>query len=193
MQIYEIMKERANISARVQCGKNIHPFHWRLHAKGVYLQQETSKALMDKRMTCGGMLCLWAALTGGCATEEEEKAMAQATEFAENYFNLRFDKAYECCTEDSREWIAFRASNITEKDLEAVRQAEEEAYVASADCERTDDSTALVRLVVREALAPDSLEQREGRIAPETAVLVPLRKEGRKWRVRMEGPLQNAE
>ena len=133
------------------------------------------------------------ALLCGCQREEEEKAVRQATEFAEDYFNLRFDEAFKSCTPDSRKWIAFRASNITEKDLEAVRAAEEEAYVASARCTRMDDSTALVRLVVCEALAPDSLEQPEGRIARETAVFIPLKKEGRKWRVRMEGPLQNAE
>lgn len=148
---------------------------------------------MDKRMTCGGILFLLVTLTGSCTIEEEEKAMAQATKFAENYFNLRFDKAYEYCTKDSRTWIAFRASNITERDLEAVRQAKEEAYVASADCKQMNDSTALVRLVICEALAPDSLEQQKGRIAPEMTILIPLKKEEREWRIRMEGPLQNAE
>ena len=47
--------------------------------------------------------------------------------------------------------------------------------------------------VVCEALAPDSLEQREGRIAPRATYLIPLQKTGKKWRVRMEGPLRNAE
>lgn len=147
---------------------------------------------MDKRITCFGAFCLLAVFMGSCISEEEEKAKAQASGFAENYFNLHFDKACEYCTEDSRKWIAFRASNITEKDLEAIRQAEEEAYVASAHCEQMDDSTALIRIVVCEALAPDSLEQQEGHIAPETTVWVHLKKEGRKWRVRMAGPLQNA-
>lgn len=149
---------------------------------------------MNIRNTCRLASCLLAALfAAGCVSEDEEKAVAEAKGFAEDFFNLRFDEAYAHCTPDSRKWIAFRASNITEKDLEAVRAAEEDAYVGSAHCERMDDSTALVRCVVCEGLAPDSLEQREGRIRPRATYLVPLQKTGEGWRVRMEGPLQNAE
>lgn len=79
-----------------------------------------------------------------------------------------------------------------EHDLEAVRSAPEEAYVSSTECQQINDSTALVRCIVCQALAADSLEQQKGRIVPEAAYLIPLRKEGRRWLVRMEGPLQNA-
>lgn len=125
-------------------------------------------------------------------SEEEEQANSRAKEFAEDYFNLRFDEAYGNCTEDSRKWIAFRASNITGHDLEAVRSAPEGAYVRSAECQQINDSTALVRCIVCQALAADSLERQRGRIVPVAAYLIPLRKEGRRWLVRMEGPLRNA-
>ena len=41
----------------------------------------------------------------GCTNKEEEQVNSRAKEFAENYFNLRFDKAYGNCTEDSRKWM----------------------------------------------------------------------------------------
>ena len=148
---------------------------------------------MTKRKRWPLVLCLLTGLgAAGCTNKEEEQVNSRAKEFAENYFNLRFDKAYGNCTEDSRKWMAFRASNITEHDLEAVRSAPEEAYVSSTECQQINDSTALVRCIVCQALAADSLEQQKGRIDPEAAYLIPLRKEGRRWLVRMEGPLQNA-
>ena len=148
---------------------------------------------MTKKKIWPLVLCLLTGLgAAGCTSEEEEQANSRAKEFAEDYFNLRFDEAYGNCTEDSRKWIAFRASNITEHDLEAVRSAPEGAYISSTECQQINDSTALVRCVVCQALAADSLEQQRGRIVPETAYLIPLRKEGRRWLVRMEGPLQNA-
>ena len=81
---------------------------------------------MTKRKRWPLVLCLLTGLgAAGCTSEEEEQANSRAKEFAEDYFNLRFDEAYGNCTEDSRKWIAFRASNITEHDLEAVRSAPE--------------------------------------------------------------------
>ena len=114
---------------------------------------------MTKKKRWPLVLCLLTGLgAAGCTSEEEEQANSRAKEFAEDYFNLRFDEAYGNCTEDSRKWIAFRASNITEHDLEAVRSAPEGAYISSTECQQINDSTALVRCVVCQALAADSLE-----------------------------------
>ena len=148
---------------------------------------------MKRKRISHAIFCLLiGAVSAGCMSEEEERAAAQAKKFAENYFNLHFEEAYETCTPDSRKWIAFRASNITERDLEAVRNATEEAYVSSVSCELTSDSTTLARCTVHEALTADSLEQREGRILEKAEYTIPLVKQGRRWRVRMEGPLRNA-
>lgn len=97
---------------------------------------------MTKKKRWPLVLCLLTGLgAAGCTSEEEEQANSRAKEFAEDYFNLRFDEAYGNCTEDSRKWIAFRASNITEHDLEAVRSAPEGAYISSTECQQINDST----------------------------------------------------
>ncbi|MCD8318208.1 MAG: hypothetical protein LUC45_04875 [Paraprevotella sp.] len=138
------------------------------------------------------IFCLWIALFAtGCTNKEEDTATARAKEFAENYFNLRFEEAFKICTQESRKWIAFYASNLTDKDFDAIRSAPEAAYVSSTDCELIADSTAVVHCVVCEALDTDSLEQSRGRIRPEATYLIPLIKKGKDWWVRMEGPLQN--
>ncbi len=155
-------------------------------------QYPKRNGMKKNKISCAAFcLIAGAFITTGCMSEEEERAAAQAKDFAENYFNLRFEKAYETCTDDSRKWIAFRASNITERDLEAVRNAPEEAYVSSVNCKLTSDSTAIARCTVHEALAADSLEQRTGRILEKAEYAIPLVKQGRRWRVRMEGPLRN--
>ena len=65
---------------------------------------------MTKRKRWPLVLCLLTGLgAAGCTNKEEEQVNSRAKEFAENYFNLRFDKAYGNCTKDSRKWMAFRA------------------------------------------------------------------------------------
>ena len=50
---------------------------------------------MTKRKRWPLVLCLLTGLgAAGCTNKEEEQVNSRAKEFAENYFNLRFDKAY---------------------------------------------------------------------------------------------------
>ena len=117
---------------------------------------------MTKKKRWPLVLCLLTGLgAAGCTSEEEEQANSRAKEFAEDYFNLRFDEAYGNCTEDSRKWIAFRASNITEHDLEAVRSAPEGAYISSTECQQINDSTALVASFAKH-LPPIRWNSKEG-------------------------------
>ena len=54
---------------------------------------------MTKRKRWPLVLCLLTGLgAAGCTSEEEEQANSRAKEFAEDYFNLRFDEAYGNCT-----------------------------------------------------------------------------------------------
>ena len=152
-------------------------------------QQKMTKTRIKPAVLCW----LASGLLTACTSEEEEKVAAQAKAFAECYFNLHFDEAFEKCTPESRKWIVFRASNLTEGDLEAVRQAEEEAYVASINCRLTTDSTATATCKVCGTLAADSLEQTEGRILDKAEFSIPLVKRGRRWLVKMEGPLRSEE
>ena len=128
----------------------------------------------------------------GCASNEKEKVTACAIEFAHDFFNLHFDKAVQNCTSESRKWIEFYASNLTEEDMEVIRNFPEAPYVMTADCLQINDSTATVRCIICNTPATDSLEQRKGHIIPERNILIPMWKNGSRWTVRMEGPLQNA-
>ena len=57
---------------------------------------------MTKRKRWPLVLCLLTGLgAAGCTNKEEEQVNSRAKEFAENYFNLRFDKAYGNCTEQN--------------------------------------------------------------------------------------------
>ena len=153
-----------------------------------------TNAMKGKNICLIATILLWNCMTTGCTNEEEEKAEAKARKFAEAYFNLHFDDAFAHCTPDSRKWLHFRATNITESDLQAMRSSLQPATVHDTEIKEFNDSTAIVRCTLYNVLAADSLEQRKGRVLPEAVFDIPLsRTQGNKWQVRMEGPLQNAE
>lgn len=143
-----------------------------------------------KISTCA---CLAALAFSACHTPEEEDISECAARFATAYFNMDFDGAAGCCTPESGKWLLFRASNITRSDLEAFNAMPHDSKVTVTDIEWTNDSSAAARCTVENAVAADSLEQREGRIAAHRKILVPLVKRGKQWRVKMEAPLQSAE
>lgn len=73
---------------------------------------------MTKRKRWPLVLCLLTGLgAAGCTNKEEEQVNSRAKEFAENYFNLRFDKAYGNCTEAVNGWLSARRTspNTTSK------------------------------------------------------------------------------
>lgn len=57
----------------------------------------------------------------GSETKEEREVMTVARDFAEAYFNYDFDKASKLLTDDSRKWLNFEASNLTEDDMVTLR------------------------------------------------------------------------
>lgn len=133
------------------------------------------------------------AACGGGGGSEEEQAVAQAREFAECYFNFRFDEAYRCCTPESRAWIALKASNVNAKDVEAANRNGRETRVEIGDFRRDkdSDSCATVRCTAYGVLLSDSLE-RAGAVSERAVFVVPLVRRAGQWLVKMEAPLRSA-
>lgn len=138
------------------------------------------------------LLTLTASACNGSMIREHEQAEDSALGFASAFFNFDFDGAASFCAPESFPWIRFKASNITEKDLEVYNKDGHLAEAELEDLTFKSDSTAIAICNMSHVLLTDSLE-RQGIMAQEKKFIIPLVKRDGKWVVKMEGPLQSAE
>lgn len=136
---------------------------------------------------------LFASCTGYHSSNNDKKEISTcAKKFAFHFFNLDFDSAFLYCTPESKPWIQYRATNITQKDIDVFTTSE---YSASVEIEHIKikeetDSTASVTCKLHDVLFPDSLEK-PGKIKSEMLYIIPLINRNGKWLIKMEGPLQS--
>ncbi len=122
--------------------------------------------------------------------KEYEQAKLTAEGFSAAFFNMDFDRAASFCAPESYPWIRFKASNITEKDLEVYNREQRLAESELDDLTFRNDSTAVAVCNLSHVLLTDSLE-RQATMAQEMTFRIPLVKRDGKWLVKMEGPLQS--
>lgn len=122
--------------------------------------------------------------------DANDSIQKDAVAFSEKYFNFDFRAALEHSTPESRKWISYIASNVSEEDLGILRSY---GHAAVADVNSIDilgDTTAVVTLSVNGFLSIDNIG-RPGHIVDKAVFRLPMvRREGR-WLVRMEGPLRS--
>ena len=53
--------------------------------------------------------------------------------FAQNYVNLRYKQSLPLCTENAKKWIVFRATNITQEDVDVINAQTEIAHACVVD------------------------------------------------------------
>lgn len=122
--------------------------------------------------------------------QRNEELLAEvADSFCVSYFNFDFVGASKYCTDDSRKWIQFAASNVTEKDLQILYEQETAAQVKITDIAYHEpDTTALVTVVVENYWDMDKIED-ESRSLVYRRVGVfkfPMVKQQDMWKIRME-------
>ena len=80
-----------------------------------------------------------------------------ALQWAEAYFNYDFMRAAKLTTPESHKWLRFTASNITEEDLEVVRQQEQPATVRLLTVDDVNDSIWQALVEVSNLVMLDSI------------------------------------
>lgn len=141
------------------------------------------------------LLIVFCALFSACqqGVQDNEVQLAEvADSFCVRYFNYNFPEAMNYCTDDSRKWIQFAASNVTEKDLQILYEQETPAQINVTDIAyRETDTTALVTVVVENYWDMDEIESEDDiRTLVYHRVGVfkfPMVKQQDRWRIRMEG------
>ena len=107
-----------------------------------------------------------------------------AIDFANAYFNYDLVKAQTMVDDQSKKWLRYEASNITEADLELLRMQDEGATVTVDDSECFEDS-AVVTVTANNFLLADSLCSKGRMVEEKTFTIVLLQDSSKKWKVRM--------
>lgn len=136
------------------------------------------------------LLAICSVFSCGNNTEGEEYLKTCAQDFGNAYFNMNLHKALDFCTPESKVWIRYLATNLTQEDLN-VLNAEEEASVAEVEnVAMTSDSLAIVTIRVNHYLELGAIGH-TGTLGHDGRFRIHLVKRKGKWKVRMEGLPQN--
>ena len=131
---------------------------------------------------------------GACSerdVQDREAAGKCAVEFMEKFFSFKFPEAELLCTSDTRDWVVWYVSNITETDIDSIHRIPNSPKVElQSVVPDSTDTTAVAYCKARDFYCLDSLGQ-HGRMIDEAVFRLSLVRECGEWRVRMEGPLQS--
>ena len=111
-----------------------------------------------------------------------------AATFSDAYFNYDFKRAEKYITPESRQWLYFAASNVSQATLDVLNQLgeEEQPTVFVGGTEVIDDSTQAVSVSIRNIVDTDSIGQPPTLRDEETFRLTLVNREDN-WMVKMEG------
>lgn len=121
-----------------------------------------------------------------CSNDQEDQLIADVDSFSMAYFNWRFAAASRYCTDSSSTWLRYAASQVTEEDVQALRMKEEGASCKHADIQYgSSDSTAVVKVKVKNFLPMDSIENHKTK-ADTASFLIPVVLHQGRWLVQLK-------
>ncbi|WP_298452257.1 hypothetical protein [uncultured Prevotella sp.] len=138
------------------------------------------------------VICLL--IFGSCTkhhiSEDEEKIKSVTDNFADQYFNFNLKEAMQFCTPESEKWIKFIASNITQEDIDVLKNKPEGATHNTDEIIYVNDTLANIKCHVFNVMKIDTIGLR-GRVSEHEIYNINVVKRGDKWMIKMEGPLQS--
>ncbi len=106
------------------------------------------------------------------------------------YFNLDFVGAVPFCTIESKKWLSFISSNISQADVDIIRTQQVGATHEIGEIEHICDTFVVANCSVFNFLRVDTLGI-SGCITEQAVFRIPVVKRNGKWLVKMEGLLQS--
>ncbi len=120
-------------------------------------------------------------------TEGSDLTDEAAVQWAEAYFNYQFERATRYVTPESRKWLRFAATNMSEQDVEVLRKQDGPAEVSLLDCMQTDDSTWTATIEVSRFMERDSLNTPGHMVTGDVEFEVQIVERNKRMFVKMEG------
>lgn len=125
-------------------------------------------------------------LSCNSSKEEAHRIGERVDSFAIYYFNWQYEEATKYCTQSSKKWLEFAASQVNEEDLKILRTPKEEltTEIISIDYNNSEQN-AMVRLCVKNFIESQSFN--EVPIKKDKAIFnLHLIKEKSEWKIKME-------
>lgn len=110
--------------------------------------------LIQQKVAC---MIVAAALCLSCTSSDETNIDADVKAFACSYFNFRYSDALNFCTPESEKWIKFKASNISQADIDVVNNQTDTAECEVDGIDMNDDGTATAHVEIKNFLLNDSI------------------------------------
>ena len=118
-----------------------------------------------------------------CGSDTEEQVNDVAEAFAKEYFNWHYCEAMPYVTAESSEQMKFLASNVTEDDVQLLRNMESGAEIKIEDCNIADgDSVAYVNVTIENFCHADTIGRAASLHESANATLM-LKHRDDKWQV----------
>lgn len=127
-------------------------------------------------------------VTTSCKPTEKEQLVETIDSFSTSYFNWRFFQSVKYCTPESRRWLSYMVSQVSQSDIDTLRSLEE-AATCKIGLIDTHDSIAVADVSVSNFLNMDSIGK-TGRIVEEATFKVPLVNRNGRWMVSLTSPLR---
>ena len=133
------------------------------------------------------ILAATALLTVCSCTSDKDKEEIENTarDFASCYFGCHFDEAIKFCDKESRKWIVFTATNISDDDIAVLNSSEVSPQYDIKEVSVDDDSTATAIVEAKEYMRASDIDT-TAVISPEDTYTFKLRKRGGKWLVSLD-------
>ena len=113
------------------------------------------------------------------------------TNWADAYFNFHYQDALEYMTPESGKWIRFAASNITEQDVEFIKNQDKNAHVEIIERHMmAGDTTCSARISVSNFIELGGFGQENKQVDNAEFQVILVHRDG-KWLVKMEGLPRN--
>jgi hypothetical protein len=111
----------------------------------------------------------------------------RAKAFAEAYFNYDYAQALKMVTPESKQWIHFAASNVTQDELDTFNSLEDNTTAEVIDENVVNDSLTMIEVVVKNVVEKDTIE-RACYVRQETSYWILVVKRAKEdYRIKMEG------
>ena len=118
-----------------------------------------------------------------CSKDDSSNVESVAQSFATKYFNWDYAGCMQYVAGESAEYMKFRATNVTDGDIELLRSMDAGAEVEVKDCDFADgDSTAQVTVKVTNFCYADTIG-RPAKLCEEAEAVLQLVKRNEKWQV----------
>lgn len=124
----------------------------------------------------------------GCTYKTDRVQFDEGVDsFAYYYFNSQYPKAIPFCTPESKKWLQYASSQMTQADIDVLKELPEGAsYEIGINSYNENDTATSVEIIASNYLLMDTIGG-AGRMVDEKSYIFQLRKRNGKWLVHIDG------